>query len=371
MGLPAALAAQRAGLKTLVLDKRASSGQGDAKTAIGGIRATHSHPAKIQIGLRSIEVFANWKEAEGDDIGWNMGGYLFPVYTDAHEKALKTLLEEQRANGLDIEWVDAESVEKLVPGIRQADLRGGTYSPGDGNASPLRCNSAFHRAAVEAGVEFRFGETVMQTVVESDRVTGITTDRGSYSCANVLNAAGTEAAELGRHVWLDLPVIPDSHEAGITEPVARFFEPLIVDIRQTPGARNCYFYQNCEDRVVFCLTPDPLFPGTNRDCTSTFLPIVARKLADLFPRLANIRVRRIWRGCYPQTPDGNPIVGKAPGVEGYYLAVGMCGQGFMLGPGLADDIVGLITESGTVTDPGVFELLSLERDFSAAMETLK
>jgi hypothetical protein len=54
------------------------------------------------------------------------------------------------------------------------------------------------------------------------------------------------------------------------------------------------------------------------------------------PRLANIRVRRTWRGLYPMTPDGFPIVGWAKEVEGYLLAVGMCGQGLMLGPGLGE-----------------------------------
>ena len=45
-------------------------------------------------------------------------------------------------------------------------------------------------------------------------------------------------------------------------------------------------------------------------------------------------MRRTWRGLYPMTPDGSPIVGWSRDLEGYALAVGMCGQGFMLGPGV-------------------------------------
>ena len=59
-------------------------------------------------------------------------------------------------------------------------------------------------------------------------------------------------------------------------------------------------------------------------------------MIDLMPRLANIRVRRTWRGLYPMTPDGSPLVGWAREVEGFIQAVGMCGQGFMLGPGLGE-----------------------------------
>ena len=61
-------------------------------------------------------------------------------------------------------------------------------------------------------------------------------------------------------------------------------------------------------------------------------------MIDLMPRLANIKVRRQWRGLYPMTRDGNAIVGPVNGIEGYINAVGMCGQGFMLGPGLGEVI---------------------------------
>ncbi len=62
VGAPAAYSLAEAGVKTLVIDKAPSVGQGSNKTAIGGIRATHSDPAKIRLCLRSIEIFANWKE---------------------------------------------------------------------------------------------------------------------------------------------------------------------------------------------------------------------------------------------------------------------------------------------------------------------
>ena len=38
------------------------------------------------------------------------------------------------------------------------------------------------------------------------------------------------------------------------------------------------------------------------------------------------------------TPDGNPLVGWNKDVQGVFHAVGMCGQGFMLGPGLGNVI---------------------------------
>jgi len=370
LGVPTALYASRAGLKTLVLDRLASPGQGENKAAIGGVRATHSDPAKILICLRSLQVFREWKEKEGDDIGWREGGYLFPVYREANEKTLRSLLPIQHSHGLNIDWIGPEEVKKLVPGIREAELRGGSYSPEDGNLSPLKTVNAVYFAAVKAGAEFHFRETVQAIEVERERVCRVVTDKDSYSTRLVLNAAGSAAAEIGRMVGLDLPVHPDSHEGGVTEPVERFFDPLVVDLRTTPGSKNCYFYQDSDNRIVFCLTPDPIYPGTDHRSHSSFLPIVSRKMVDLLPRLAGIRVRRVWRGCYPQTPDGSPIVGEAPQAHGYYFGVGLCGQGLMLGPGLAEDLVSFMTTGKPVTEEKAWDTLRLERDFGR-VEKLK
>lgn len=58
VGLPTAFFLARAGLKPLVVDQFASPGQGCNKSAIGGIRATHSTPGKIRLCLKSIEIFS-------------------------------------------------------------------------------------------------------------------------------------------------------------------------------------------------------------------------------------------------------------------------------------------------------------------------
>ena len=86
-------------------------------------------------------------------------------------------------------------------------------------------------------------------------------------------------------------------------------------------------------------------------------------MIDLLPRLSNIKVRRQWRGLYPMTPDGNAIVGPVNGIEGYINAVGMCGQGFMLGPGLGEVISRVVQEKPTTQDKELLEEFSLYRDF--------
>ncbi len=364
VGAPAAFSLAQAGVRTLVIDRLPSVGQGSNKTAIGGIRATHSDPAKIRLCLRSIEIFDTWKELHGDEIEWYRGGYSFVAYREEEERTLKELLEIQHSFGLNIHWLDGEALLEAIPALNPEGLIGGTLSPDDGNASPLLAIHAFYSHAQRLGAEFRFGEEVTGILVAGGRVRGVRTDNGEYGADVVINAAGPWAKQVAQLAGLDVPVMPDSHEAAITEAVARFLDPMVVDIRPMPGSANYYFYQHYTGQIVFCITPSPSIWGYDTRETSSFLPMVARRMVDVMPRLKNLRVRRTWRGLYPMTPDGFPIVGWSREVEGYLLAVGMCGQGFMLGPGLGELLARLVQRDLQPEDDQVLEHLSPYRRFA-------
>ncbi|MFX1250467.1 MAG: NAD(P)/FAD-dependent oxidoreductase [Promethearchaeota archaeon] len=362
-GVPIALSLAQADQKVCVVDKLASPGQGENKHAIGGIRATHTTKSKILTCLKSLEIFSSWEKKYGESIEWIEGGYCFVVYREEHEKMLKQALPIQKSYGLKIDWIDQEEIQNHVPGINPENLRGGTFSPHDGNASPLVSINAFYREAMNEGAEFNFKETVTGLETSNGQIKKVKTNKGEYETSWVVNAAGAGASYIGKMLGLDLPVIPESHEAGVTEPVEHFLEPMIVDLREEPGSKNYYFYQDKHGSLVFCITPQPPIVGTNIRSTSVFLPQIAKRMIGLMPRLKNLKVRRVWRGLYPMTPDSSPIVGPVKGIKGYINAVGMCGQGFMLGPGLGDLIARITTEKLTDNDKDVLKELSLYRDF--------
>ena len=370
VGTPAAFFLSEAGIRTLVIDRFPSPGQGANKAAIGGLRATHSDPAKIRLCLRSLDIFANWKQRLGDDLEWHKGGYSYVAYRPEEEKTLKDLLVIQKFYGLNISWLDRKGIMEAIPGINPDGLAGGTLSPDDGNASPLLAAQAFFSHARRLGAEFRFGETVVGLVVEGGRVRGVRTDRAEYGAEVVINAAGAWAAEVAGFAGIDVPVRPDQHEGGVTEAVSRFLEPMVVDIRPADGSANYYFYQHATGQVVFCITPSPNIWGFDTRETSTFLPMTARRMVELIPRLANLRVRRTWRGLYPMTPDAFPIIGWTKEVEGYLLAVGMCGQGFMLGPGVGELLVRLVRRTHTRQDEEVLAYVSPYRKFQGLEKLL-
>lgn len=369
IGVPLSFYLAKKSLKVAVIEKMPSEGRGQNRAAIGGIRATHSDPAKIKISQLSIELLKNLKKEYGKEIDWISGGYLFPVYDEKTEIALKKLLDIQKEFKLNIDWINNESINELVPGINKTNLHGGTFSPEDGSASPLKVAGAYLSLSKESGTKFYFNEEVISMEISGNKITSLSTQKDKYSAGLIINAAGADAKEIGELMNLNIPVVPDCHEAGITEPVQPFFKPMVVDIRPDEQSANYYFYQNKEGQVVFCITPRPSIYGKDIDNTSSFLPLVIKRMLALYPRLRNLRVRRTWRGLYPMTPDGFPIVGYAKEISNLFLTVGMCGQGFMLGPGLGSIVSEIIADNSTKYD-FITNQLSLYRNFTRT-EVLK
>ena len=70
--------------------------------------------------------------------------------------------------------------------------------------------------------------------------------------------------------------------------------------------------------------------------------------------------------------DGTGIVDKAPNITGFYLGVGMCGQGLMMAPGVGKNLTNLIVNGKPLMNKDIFKLLSVERDFhQSSVEKLK
>ena len=123
-------------------------------------------------------------------------------------------------------------------------------------------------------------------------------------------------------------------------------------------------------KIIFCITPSPNIWGEDVNETSSFLPMVAQRMIQIMPRLKNIRVRRTWRGLYPMTPDGFPIVGWSSEVSNLLLGVGLCGQGFMLGPALGELLTRMVGGNLLAEDAETLSYMSPQREFQG-QEILK
>ena len=65
-------------------------------------------------------------------------------------------------------------------------------------------------------------------------------------------------------------------------------------------------------------------------------PIVVRRIEERlpqrFPALQGVRLAQAWAGMIDVTPDAVPTLGESTEVPGLYIATGLSGHGFGIGP---------------------------------------
>jgi len=363
VGLPLAYYLGRQNASVLVLEKNPSPGQGENKAAIGGVRASHSEPVKILAAKRSIEILEEIEEEH--DIEFKKGGYLFLARDETALSKLKRTKRTLGRFGVSASMLKAEDLGQVVPGINRSPYLGGLFSPDDINVSPLKTAYRFYLKACDLGVRFEFDEPVTGFESRGNRVLSVKTPTHGYSAASFVLANGAGVAETGRMLGIEVPVHSDSHEAGISALYRPAIGPMIVDTG--PGSDRAsstfYFTQNGAGALIFCYTPSSSLYGTHS--TSQFGTTIARRMIETIPSLRNVYVRRTWRGYYPNTPDGVPIADRAGRYDNAYIFGGMCGQGVMLGPGLAESFARFVTSGSCLLPEEYWKTLSFHRTYSS------
>ena len=117
----------------------------------------------------------------------------------------------------------------------------------------------------------------------------------------------------------------------VSEPLAPFLKPMVVTLRD-----GFYMSQGPRGELVGGLTEsEPHGSDINRSGWS-FCQKMSNRIVGLFPRLASARMMRQWAGFYDMSPDANPIIDRAPGMEGAFIACGYSGHGFMISPAVGE-----------------------------------
>jgi len=140
-------------------------------------------------------------------------------------------------------------------------------------------------------------------------------------------ASGAWSPEVARLAGVELPNKPYRHEIVSSEPLKPFLGPLVSML-----GTGLYFSQSMRGEIVGGVTLPGHAPTYAMGSTLEFLTTYARRLVRLMPILADIKILRQWAGPYDQSPDGNPILGEAPGAPDLFLACGFVGHGFMMAP---------------------------------------
>ena len=317
------------GQRDVVVLEREAVGSGTTSKAAGGIRAQFPTETEVRFSLEAIGVFERFEEEFGVDIGYRKIGYLFLVSDEEDLRGFRERMALQRRLGVDVREISPAEARAIVPALRVDDLVAAVWGPNDAMAGPAEVTNGFARRARELGAKIAEGVDVTAIAVEGGRVTRVATPDGAIATPLVINAAGPAGAAVGRLAGVTLAVQPRRRHIFYTEPFPEIPGPVPLT---TDRASGFYFRKEMEQLL--------LSPGDVEDIGEDFSVPVDRARIDetvekalhRIPIVEKARIAGGWAGLRPLTPDDHAIIGWAPGVDGFFVAVGFGGHGFQHSP---------------------------------------
>ncbi|SHJ55702.1 sarcosine oxidase subunit beta [Dethiosulfatibacter aminovorans DSM 17477] len=315
------------GFKNIVLLEKRYITSGSTGRCGAGIRQQWGTEMNCLISRGSAEIWKTIGEETGyGDIEFRQSGYLLITYDEKQAERLTKNLEVQHRLGIPSRKVSKEEAKEIVPHINTENMTAAFFCQEDGHINPFKATFAYEKGARDLGVEIEKYTTVTGIKREGRKIVAVVTDKGEIETNTVVNATGPYAKEIGKMLGLSHPVEPERHQLMVTEPMEHMVDPLVMSfhhdsyINQVPHGGFLLGFGNPDE-------PKKI----NYKHEWKFIEDMAKKALYQFPDMKDLRVVRQWAGHYGISPDGQPILGPVPEVDGYFLALG-CGKGFMLAP---------------------------------------
>jgi sarcosine oxidase, subunit beta len=344
MGASVAYHLTRRGVTDVViLERERLLATGSTGRNAGGVRHQFSNVANIKLSLESIALIARFNDEIGQPVDFHQDGYLFLLSSPSSVETFRANVALQRSCGIDVEWLDAGEAARRAPGLKTDEVLAATFCRRDGIADPNGVTMGFAKAAQAAGVTVEREAEVTGVRVAAGRVAAVETARGTIEAPTVVNAAGPWARRIGAMAGVDVPVDPYRRHIFIAQaPQTAWDVPsshvMVIDFETT------FYFHREGAGVLFGMGDKNEGPTFDTTVQWDFLPQVIDVAVKRLPALADASISHAWAGLYEMSPDGNPIIGPAPQVEGLYLINGFSGHGFQHSPAagriLADLIVG-------------------------------
>ena len=324
---------------TLIIErhKLTSGSTHHAAGLVGQLRTS----ANITQMLGASVALYNTLEAEtGLASGWQMNGGLRLACNAARWTELKRQATTARSFGLEMQLLTPNEAQKLWPLMDIGDLVGAAFLPTDGQVNPSDITQSLAKGARLRGVKIFEDTTVTDFELERGRVTAVLTSSGRIACEVVVNCAGQWAREIGLLAGVNVPLVSVQHQYLITDVI-----PGVT--RGLPTLRDpdrlTYYKEEVGGLVMGGYEPNPIpwaengFPDNFnfqllQPDWEHFQPILELALPRV-PALESAGIKELINGPESFTPDGNFILGPAPGVTGFYVGAGFNAFGIASGGG--------------------------------------
>jgi glycine/D-amino acid oxidase-like deaminating enzyme len=326
------LARRRAGHVVLVDRRFVASGQTGRSTGV--VRQHYTVPTLAQMARDSVRVFEDFASRVGGESGFCRCGYVI-LSGFGNAALLAKTVEMHGRLGILVALLSADELKAFEPRLNVSDVACGAFEPDGGYADPALAAHSFCEAARGDGAEVLMRTKVLALRVRRGRIVGVSTDQGPIATRTVVNAAGPWAGAIALSVGLKVPLRIVRHAVTVIRrpPSWRHATPVWADL-----ATGWFFRPDAESLMCGSLEDHPRSVNPDTADALASRAEVSRASASAthrFPVLEEGIPQRAWAGLFDVTPDGLPILDRAPDVEGLFCAFGFSGHGFKLAPAVA------------------------------------
>lgn len=354
-GLSTAYWLQQAGIRFVVLDKKAIGSGASSRNAGLLLAGTAEHFARLVAAVSLPEAKILWDFSIKNntlleefirihkiDCDFRKEGSLAIASSESEANEIRESVKLLRENGYGSEWLTRKSLQKLFKSPLPEKFLGARFYAKDATFHPGKFIFGLGKQILQNHGKL-FPRIDVTAISEASDDVVVETSAGAIACHMVVLATNGYASRV--YPYFQKRIEPVRGQIIATEPTNREIPPMAMMTnfgyeywQQTPHGRLVLggMRWSAEDADVgkFDETPDPKVQKNLRDFINS-----------TFKNLAHVTLTHNWAGIMGFSIDGLPIIGKLPGRNTILTAGGYTGHGMSFGF-LAGKILANIIQTG-------------------------
>ncbi|MGQ3142816.1 GcvT family protein [Rhizobium oryzihabitans] len=289
-----------------------------------------------QIHKYSVKFYEELQEETGMNVGFSKVSNIRLARTKDRWDEYMYYAGIAESIGVRVNMLTPEQVKEIWPLCETDGLLGAIQHPDDGYIQPADLTQALAKGARDRGATIYRNTTVTAIEQLEDGHWKVTTDKGEIIAEHIISCTGSFARKTGEMVGINIPVIPVEHQYIVTEPHPAIQErrrqglPEMGVLRESDSA--WYMREEAGGLILgpyevgapVCYVDGPSDDSEYelfQEELDRLMPHIETAMVRV-PAFGEVGIKKVYNGAIAYTPDGNPIVGPAPGLKNFWLNEG-------------------------------------------------
>ena len=338
----------KAGWDDVVLLERDELTSGSTWHAAGLLPLFNMSFATSHIHDYSVKFYKTLEAETGLNAGFSVVGNLRMAQTQERMDEYMLYASTADTVGVKYEFLTPDQIKERWPLINTEDLKGALYHPTDGYINPADVTQAMAKGARQRGVEiyrklqvdsyeWTGSEWIVRGTIMVEKGGNLVPGEETFEihAEHVVTATGNHAQRTANLLGIKIPAIPVEHQFIVMDKDPALVEyrkdhpehPVIRDadaqsyVREERGGWILGVYEKHAPACFEFGVPDSfradLFPLDLERIEAQYMAMIHR-----IPSCEESGLKDDFNGPICYTPDGNPLVGPAPGLRNMWLAEG-------------------------------------------------